>query len=161
MVDADCVVRVGIERTRLVFPVVLADQLRRVAEVRQWEESLLDSPGDRVEARGGDAIAGKRRVVVQRIADHGPWKKSGKISLAPGLRCDGRVQQILRGRASRRLERVEEEGSVAAVVEAGQADGAAGRRTRNVPDAGGSRRRERVAGAEQRRRVVVEDVAVE
>src|SRR5712691_1967073 len=132
MVDADRVVRVGIERTRLVFPVVLADQLRRVAEVRQREESLLDSPGDRVEARGGDAIAGKRRVVVQRIADHGPWKKAGKVSVAPGRRRDGRVQEILRGRASRRLERVEEEGSVAAVVEAGHADGAADRRTRNV-----------------------------
>src|SRR5206468_12412482 len=100
MVDADRVVRVGVERTRLVFPVVLAHQLRCVAEVRQRKESLLDSPGDRIEARGGDAIPGKRRVVVQRIADHGSWKKPGKASLAPGRRRDGRVQESLRGRAS-------------------------------------------------------------
>src|SRR5437667_8720509 len=133
----------------LVGELDFAEVVRRkhtgVAEIGQ-RITLLHLHGDGTEPDAWNDIAGKRRVICKRIANHSARQQGGKIAAPPGLEWY-RHLPVGAARAAQPLglNRGEEESVVLAVVDLGQIHGAAYRAARNMFDATGSYGRKRIA----------------
>ncbi len=110
-----------------------------------------------VNLAGGDLVACER-LAGGRIEDG--LAEAGEVAAAPGRNRNSRVQKLVHRTPAGGLEREEEEGPVAAIVEFGQKDWSADAAAGGVPNACGALQRKRIAGAEPGSGVVVEDVAV-
>src|SRR5262249_48302143 len=146
MVKADRVIGVGVERPALLLAIVLRHERVRIPEVGQRIEPLLNFFGDRIDQVVRDAVARKRLIVVERIADRS--REVGEISGSPRGQRDRGVEQLQDVAAARGLERKEKEAAVVSVVKLWNDDGTADRAARLVANSGATLRGEGIARAE-------------
>ena len=159
MVQARRPVSVGVEGTQELELQVLRAERVGIGLVRQRVEPVLDFQRDGVQPRGGNALARKRRVVVEGVADGG--RLGAEVARPPHRNRNRGIEVREHLRAAGRLERVEEEALVVAIVDFWQVDRTADGSAWVVAHAGAALCGERISGAEPGRRVVVEDRAVD